>query len=141
LGSSSTKEDAMKKIDPKDGKYQLGGSKDAELEGIDKKYSVFTDDDKLADAQSDYPASEGYTWFVSFSIKENGNDVSELREYRIKFDKPENADTKLYYYLKGSGTSKGTLHEIPFEDTANKGNKKRVKAYLKIGDPPMGTVP
>jgi hypothetical protein len=104
----------MTKLQPKDGKYQLGGSKDAELEGIDsKKYEVFTDDDKLADAQRDYPASEGYTWFASYTIKENGHDVPELHEYTLKFDKPDRTGTKLYYYLKGSGKNKGSLHEVP----------------------------
>ena len=123
-------------------KFQLGGPKDTDLEGIDEKYSVFTDEDKLAAAQKDFPASEGYTWFASYTIKEDGKDVEELpHDYTIKFDRPGRADSKLYYYLQGKGGNKGSIHEIGFEATANKGNKQRVKAYLRIGDPPIGTYP
>jgi hypothetical protein len=130
-----------------DGKHQLGGSKDAELEGLAPKYSVFTDEEKLNAAERDFPRSQGYTWFTSFTIKENGNDVRGdlTTEYTLKFDKPDdNPDgtrAKLYYYLQGDRGKKGTIHEIQFSDTDNKGNKKRVKANLRIGDPPVGTVP
>ena len=126
----------MAKIEPKNGKYELGGSKDTDLEGINEnKYEVFTADDKLADAQRDFPPKDGWNWFVSYTIKENGTDVGELPEYTLKFDKPAREDSKLYYYLKGS------VHEVPYEDTDGKDNKKRVKAKLKIGDPPAGTYP
>ena len=132
----------MAQIEPKDGKYELGGSKDTDLEGInERKYSVFTADDKLAAAQRDYPSSEGWTWFASYTIEENGHSVNELDEYTVKFNKPDRADSKLYYYLEGSEGKKGTVHPVNFNDAGNKGNKKRVKAALKIGDPPLGTYP
>ena len=123
-----------KKVDPKDGKYKLDDSKDTELEGIDdKKYNVFTEEDKLANARRDYPT---YTWFVSYIIKDkDGNNVRNLPEYTVKLDKPDSENSQLYYYLDG------TRYPLPFEDTDNKGNKKRVKAKLDIGDPPVGQFP
>jgi hypothetical protein len=125
--------------DEKDKNHKLGGSMDTDLEELDSKYEVFTDDVKLAAAQGDFP---NYTWFASYSIKEGGKDVQELpHDYVIKFDKPENPNSKCYYYLQGSVNNKGTIHEVNFEATANKGNKQRVKAYLKIGDPPIGYYP
>jgi len=125
----------MEKVDPdKDGKHKLGGSKDTDLEGIDsKKYDVFTEDEKLANAQRDYPK---YTWFASYTIKDkNGKDVRTLPEYTIKLDRPASGEFQLYYYLNG------TAYPFPHEDTDDKGNKKRVKAKLTIGDPPTGSVP
>jgi hypothetical protein len=125
----------MAKIDPdKDGKYKLGGSKDTDLEGIDnKKYNVFTETEKLAEARQRYPT---YTWFVSFTITDQNNKVvRELPEYTIKLDRPDSGTFELYYYLDG------TAHLLPYEDAENKGNKKRVKAKLTVGDPPGGTVP
>ena len=123
-----------KKVDPKDGKYKLDDSKDTELEGIDdQKYNVFTEEDKLANARRDYPQ---YTWFVSYTIKDKaGNDVRNLAEYTIKLDKSDSENVQLYYYLDG------TAHLLQYEDTDNKGNKKRVKAKLGIGDPPVGHFP
>jgi hypothetical protein len=109
------------------------------LEEIDdKKYDVFTDttetNEKLQQAKDAYP---NYTWFASYTIKDKqGNDVRTLdKEYTIKLDRPDSAKLELYYYLAG------TAHPLPHEDTENKGNKKRVKAKLRIGDPPMGSVP
>ena|SRR5215213_1190579 len=124
----------MAKIDPKDGKYKLGDSKDAELEGIDsKKYDVFTEEEKLADARRDFPM---YDWFVSYTIKEkDGKEVSSLPEYTMKLNKPDSPESKLYYYLDG------TAHLLPYEDTDKKDNKKRVKAKLTVGDPPNGFYP
>jgi hypothetical protein len=123
----------MAKVNPdKDGKYKLGGSKDTDLEGIDdKKYDVYTDDEKLAAARRDFP---GYTWFASYTIKDkNGNVVRELAEYTIKLDKPE-GDFKLYYYLDQAA------NPLSY-DTEDKDGKKKAKAKLKIGDPPLGSVP
>ena len=123
----------MAKVNPdKDGKYKLGGTKDTDLEGIDhNKYDVYTDDEKLAAAQRDFP---GYTWFASYTIKDkNGNVVRELTEYTIKLDKPE-GDFKLYYYLDQAA------NPLSY-DTEDKDGKKKAKAKLKIGDPPLGSVP
>ena len=124
----------MKKIDPKDGKYELDDSKDTELEGIDsKKYNVFTEEEKLAKARRDFPM---YDWFVSYMMKDkDGKEVSSLPEYTMKLDKPDSPQSKLYYYLDG------TAHLLAYEDTDAKENKKRVKAKLTIGDPPMGSYP
>ena len=124
----------MAKVEPKDGKYKLDDSKATELEGIDdKKYNVFTEEDKLANAKRDYPT---YTWFVSYIIKDkDGNDVRNMPEYTIKLDRPDSEQFELYYYLDG------TAYPLQFEDTDNKGSKKRVKAKLDIGDPPTGSFP
>lgn len=119
----------MAKIDPDNGKYKLHGSKDTDLEGIDsKKYDVFTETEKLAEAQDKY---KNIDWFVSFTIKDkDGKTVGEMPEYTIKFDKPKEGDDnfKLYYYLGG------TANEISHESE----NSKRAKAKLKVGDPPVG---
>jgi len=125
---------ATKKVDPEDGKYKLDDSKDTELEGIDdKKYNVFTEEKKLAAAKRNFP---DYTWFVSYTITDkDGNNVRNLPEYTIKLDKPATENFQLYYYFDG------TEHLLQFEDTDNKGNKKRVKAKLGIGDPPVGHFP
>ena len=119
----------MAKVDPKEGKYKLGGSKDADLEGIDdKKYNVFTDEEKLANAKRDFPT---YTWFASYTIQDkNGNNVRELAEYTIKFDKPDVDNFQFYYYLNGQA------YPLPHEV-----DNKRAKVKLKVGDPPTGTVP
>ena len=119
----------MAKINPSNGKYNLGGSKDSDLDGInDKDYDVFTEDEKLGNAQRDYPE---YDWFVSYTIKDKaGNDVRHLPEYSLKFDRPEKGT--LYYYLNG------TAHQLDYEDAEDKGSKKRVKAKLTVGDPPVG---
>ena len=121
----------MAKVDPdKDGKYKLGGSKDADLEGIDhKKYDVFTETEKLGNAQRDFP---NYNWFISFTIKDkNGNTVGDMPEYTIKFDKPTAENFEFYYYLDGK------VYPIPHQSE----NDKRAKAKLRVGDPPSGTVP
>lgn len=124
----------MAKIEPKDGKYKLDDSKDTELEGIDdKKYNVFTEEKKLEEAKSRH---KHINWFVSYTIKDkDGNDVRNLPEYTIKLDKPDSGTFELYYYLDG------IAYSLPYEDSENKGSKKRVKAKLSIGDPPTGSVP
>lgn len=124
----------MAKVDPRNGKYELGGPKDTDLEGIDgKQYDVFTEEEKLAEAKIRYP---NYNWFVSFTINDkNGNVVRNLPEYTIEVDKPDSGTFDLYYYLDG------TAHSLQYEDTDNKEGKKRVKAKLNIGDPPVGGVP
>jgi len=123
----------MAKVDPdKDGKYKLHGSKDTDLEGIDdKKYDVFTETEKLAEAQKNF---SGYTWFASYTIKDkSGNVVRDLPEYTIKLDKTAD-DMKLYYYLDQAA------NPLSY-DTEDKDGKKRAKAKLKIGDPPLGSAP
>ena len=124
----------MARVQPRDGKYELRGSKDTDLEGIDdKKYNVFTDEEKLANAKRDYP---DYNWFVSYTIKDkDGNDVRDLPEYTIRFDKPDVETFEMYYYLNG------TVHPFQHENASDKATKKRVKAKLKIGDPPVGHYP
>jgi hypothetical protein len=124
----------MAKVEPKDGKYKLDDSKDTELEGIDdKKYNVFTEEKKLEEAKSRH---NHINWFVSYTIKDkDGNDVRNLPEYTIKLDKPDSGKFELYYYFDG------TAYPFQYEDTDNKENKKRVKAKLIVGDPPVGTFP
>ena len=119
----------MAKINPSNGKYELGGSKDADLDGINEKdYDVFTEEEKLESAKIAYP---NYDWFVSYTIKDkDGNDVGRLHEYSLKFDRPDKGT--LYYFLNG------TAHQLDYEDDDDKGSKKRVKAKLTVGDPPVG---
>ena len=78
----------MSKIDPKNGKYELGDREDSELEGIDsQKYDVFTEDTKLQEARDKY---KHIHWFVSYTIKDkDGKDVQDLSEYTIKLNRPE----------------------------------------------------
>ena len=118
------------KIKEKNGKYDLGGSKDTDLEGIDKsKYDVFSTDKNLAEAKRDYP---NYDWFTCFTIKDKaGKQVGDMPAYTIKFDKL--ASGNLYYYYNG------VANQITYSDSGKKGNKNRVKATLTIGDPPIGT--
>lgn len=122
----------MAKVDPKDGKYKLGGSKDADLEGIDsKKYDVFTETKKLAEAQGKF---KDVNWFVSFTITDkDGKNVDDMPEYKIKFNKPKEDDDnfELYYYLGGNR----------YLVTHQSENSKRAVAKLKVGDPPVGSVP
>lgn len=126
----------MAKINPikKNGKdvYELPGSRHSELEGIDiKKYEVFTADDKLEDARRDFPEDKKYHWFTSFLIRKvSENNDPTIDAYTIKFDKPDGIE-KLYYYLKG------TIYEIPFEDTGD----KKLRATLTVDDPPVGYYP
>ena len=123
----------MARVDPdKDGKYKLGGSKDTDLEGIDSnKYDVSTETQKLAEAQENF---KDVNWFVSFTItNKDGTKVDKMPEYKIKFDKTKEGDDsfKLYYYLDGN--------RYPLDHQSE--NSKRAVAKLKIGDPPMGSVP
>jgi hypothetical protein len=124
----------MKPIARKNGRYALGGAKDTDLEGIDdEKYNVFTEEDKLAEARQRYPK---YNWFASYTITDKQDKaVGNLPEYTIEFDRPDAETFELYYYLEGS------VHRLQPEETKDKGNKKRVKARLSVGDPPTGTVP
>ena len=123
----------MAKIEPKNGKYKLDDPKDTELEGIDnKKYNVYTDDEKLDAARKAFPH---YNWFVSFSITDKEeNVVRDLAEYTLKFDEPDAETFQLYYYLDQAA------NPLSYE-TEDKDGKKRVKAKLKIGDPPIGHYP
>jgi hypothetical protein len=124
----------MAKIGRKDGKHPLGGSKDTDLEGIDdKNYNVFTDEEKLAEARQRYP---DYNWFVSYTITDKDDRVvRNVPEYTVKFDKPDSSESRFYYYLDG------TAHQVQYDDAEDKGNKKRVKVKLSVGDPPNGIFP
>jgi hypothetical protein len=108
--------------------HHLGGTKDADLEGIDASaYDVFTTDKNLQAARDKYPT---YDWFACFSVKDKSGNYANIT-YTLKFDKPA-AGKKLYYFLNDAA------HEIEYSDDADKGNKKRVKATLTVGDPPVG---
>jgi len=124
----------MAKVDPKDGKYKLDDPEDTELEGIDsKEYDVFTEQTKLDEAKGKYGHIH---WFVSYTIKyKDGRDVKELPEYTIKLDRPEAESFELYYYLDGQA------YPFQYEDGEAQGNKKRVKAKMIVGDPPVGHFP
>lgn len=124
----------MAKIEPKNGKYELGDGEASELEGIDtNKYNVFTEDTKLHEAEDKY---KHIHWFVSYTIKEkDGKDVRDLPEYTIKLNRPEAEAFELYYYLDG------TAYPFQYESDEDKNNKKRVKAKLIVGDPPVGYFP
>ena len=119
----------MAKVNFRNNKHGLGGSKDTDLEGInDSNYDVYSDDVKLANAQRDFP---NYNWFASFTIKDkSGKEASSVPEYTITFDKPESGT--LYYYLNGAATP------LTYNNANDKNNKKRVKATLTLGDPPIG---
>jgi hypothetical protein len=119
----------MAQVNPTNGRYELGGSRDVDLDGINANdYDVFTDEDKLKSAQAAYP---DYDWFVSYTIKDKaGNDVRDLPEYSFKFERPEKGN--LYYFLDGSA------HPIDYGDAEDKGDQRRAEAKLTVGDPPVG---
>lgn len=133
----------MAKIDPdKDGKYNLGDSEDTILEDIDsKKYDVYTEEEKLGQAQSD-PKYPKYVWFVSFTITDkNGKAVDKLdKDYSIKLNELPSG-SQLYYYVPGTPPQYGTAYPLQFDPSENKDSKKRIKAKLKDGDPPIGHYP
>ena len=118
-----------KKIEQKDGKYGLGGSKDTDIEGVDTStYDVYTTDKNLDDAKKNYPS---FDWFACFTIKDkSGNQIDSIAAYTIKFDKPVSGN--FYYYYNGSA------HQVATSDDVDKGGKKRVKVTLTVGDPPIG---
>ena len=120
----------MAQVNPSNGnKYALGGSKDVDLDGINSNnYDVFTDEEKLESARGAFPE---INWFIAYTIKDkSGNDVRNLHEYSLKFDRPDKGT--LYYFLDNE------LHSINYEDDEDKNNKKRSKAKLTVGDPPVG---
>jgi hypothetical protein len=125
------KEDGMGKVDKdkQSGRYPLGGSKDADLEGIDETlYDVYTDEEKLAKANKDFPK---YVWFTSFTIKDkSGKIVEKMPEYVLKFDRPVSGN--IYYYLNGQ------VFQLTPDNAEDKGKRKRVKVKLTVGDPPVG---
>ena len=129
----------MTQVQPKNGKYELGGSMDTDLEGIDdKKYDVFTDtaetNEKLQQAREAYP---DYTWFASYTIKDKqGKDVRTLdKDYTVELDQLASENSELYYFLDG------TAHKFPHQPGEDKNGKKRIKAKLNVGDPPTGQYP
>ena len=132
----------MAKIDPKDGKYELGDPEDTVLENIDsKKYDVYTEEEKLSKAQTD-PKYPNYVWFVSFTITDkDGKPVDKLdKDYTIKLNQLPSG-SELYYYVPATPPQFGTAYPISFDSAEDKGNKKRIKAKLKDGDPPIGHYP
>lgn len=129
----------MTQVQPKNGKYELGGPEDTDLEDIDdKKYDVFIDtgetNEKLQQAIAAYPE---YTWFASYTVKDKqGNDVRTLdKEYTIELDELASENSALYYFLDG------TAHKFPHQPGPDKNGKKRIKAKLNVGDPPTGHYP
>jgi hypothetical protein len=125
----------MAKIDPKEGKYELGDTEDTVLEDINPdKYDVNTETTKLQQAQAAYGA---YRWFVSFTITDKqGNNVRTLdKQYTIKINKPVSDQSKLYYYLGGPPQL------VSHQSAEDKNGKKRIKAKLNLGDPPVGFYP
>lgn len=110
-----------------EGKHVLGGQKNAELEGVSQEYEVFTTDKNLQAAKDKYPS---YDWFACFSVKDKAGNYANIT-YTLKFDKPAEGK-KLYYFLNDSA------HEIAFTNAEDQKNKKRVKATLTVGDPPVG---
>ena len=124
---------ARTKIDPDNGKYKIGGTKDTDLEGIDsQKYDVYTETEKLTEAQQKFGTIK---WFASFTLTDkSGNPVvGQMPAYTIKFNKPKEDDDNftLYYYLGGNTYEVGHQSE----------NSKRSRATLTVGDPPLGSVP
>lgn len=118
----------MGKVNPQDRRFSLGGSRDADLEGIDDNlFDVFTDEEKLANAQRDFPK---YDWFTSFTVKPKPGKQAGTPTYTLKFDKP--ASGTVYYYMNGQ------VFVLTQSDAEDKGNKKRVKVTLSVDDPPVG---
>lgn len=122
-----------RRIRPQNGKYKLDDPRDTDLEGIsDQEYDVFTDDEKLDAARKAFP---GYTWFASYTITDKQGDiVREVPEYSIYFNPPDASDFLVYYYLDQAANP--VSHKIE-----ERNGKKRVRVKLRLGDPPMGTVP
>jgi hypothetical protein len=114
--------------DKQSGRHSLGGSKDADLEGIDDTlYDVFTDEEKLANAKRDYPK---YDWFTSFTVKLKQGKQPKPLAYTLKFDKPTSGT--VYYYMNGQAFA------LTQSDAEDKDNRKRVKVTLTVDDPPVG---
>lgn len=110
------------------GRHGLGGSRDADLEGIDpNRFDVFTTDKNLAAARSAYP---NYDWFACFSVKDKQGNYANV-SYTLSFNKPASGGTLYYFY-------NGTAHQLSYTDAPNKGNQRRVRASLNVGDPPIG---
>ncbi len=115
-------------VRPTNGRHNLGGSRNAELEDIDaSRYNVFTTDKNLAAARQAYP---NYDWFACFSVKDKQGNYANI-PYTLTFDTPP-AGSKLYYFFNG------TANELNYTDAGNRGNQARVKASLNVGDPPIG---
>ena len=115
-------------VHPSNGRHGLGGSRDADLEGIDpNQYDVFTTDKNLAAARQAYP---DYDWFACFSVKDKRGNYANVR-YTLTLDRPP-AGTTLYYYYNG------TANRLDHVDAGNKGNQPVVRVTLNVGDPPIG---
>lgn len=109
------------------GVYGLGGSRDTDLLGIDNtRYDVFASDKNLDAARAAYP---DYDWFACFSVKDKKGNYANI-SYDITFDKPTSGN--LYYYYNGN------VIQLNFVASDDKKTKKRVKATLNVGDPPIG---
>jgi hypothetical protein len=114
----------LKSLKPTDDKH-------TDVEGIDtSKHEVFDSDKNLSAAQSKYP---NYDWFACFTIKDkSGNQVGDMPAYTIKVDKPASGKNLYYYY-------NNTANQLDFSDAGTEEGRQRVKATLRIGDPPIGT--
>ncbi len=114
-------------VQASNGKFNVGGSRDVDLEDIDpNQYNVFTTDKNLAAARKAYPK---YDWFACFTVKDKRGNDANIR-YTVTFNKP--ASGTLYYFYNG------TAVEVGYDDAPNKGNQQRSKATLTVGDPPIG---
>ncbi len=118
---------ADNKVTPSNGIFSLGGTKHAEISGLDtSQYDVFTTDKNLADAQAKFSHID---WFTCFSVKDKSGNPADVN-YTLTFDGP--AAGTLYYYLNGN------IHPVPHNPAASRGSQARVQASLNVGDPPVG---
>lgn len=118
---------ADNRVNPSNGRFGLGGSRDTDITDLDPgQYDVFTTDKNLAAARAAFP---NYDWFACFSVKDKQGNYANVN-YTVTFNKP--ASGNLYYYLNGN------VHALQYTDTNNKGSQARVKATLNVGDPPIG---
>ncbi len=118
---------ANTKVNPSNGIWSLGGTRDTDISGISAdQYEVYTADDKLANAKADFP---DYDWFTAFSVNVKGGGSASVT-YTLTFNKP--ASGNLYYYLNKK------VYPVQYSAAPNKGSQARVQASLKVGDPPIG---
>ena len=117
-----------KKVTPHGRVFNLGGSADTDIEGLDPDaVDVSTTDKNLADAQKAYP---NYDWFIDFNVRVKNSSDYSTASYTLKFNKP--ASGKIYaYYNK-------TLHELTPSDAGTKGGRNRVQVTWNVGDPAIG---
>ncbi len=119
---------ANNKVTPSNGIWSLGGTRDAEISGIDpNQYDVYTETDKLDAARQDFPS---YEWFTSFTVTKKGQNAPANVQYTLTFNGPVTGT--LYYYLNKN------VHALQPGNAPNKGNQARMRTTLNVGDPPIG---